>query len=252
MQGGEASSKSLPQAGRTQPLAPQWDAMCGRYTMTSPDDLVHEFGLFELPFDLSPRFNVAPTQEAPVVLGGETRQLKLFRWGLVPSWSRDMKGAARMINARAETVDEKPSFRDAFATRRCLVCTDGFYEWRREGKSRLPHFMSRKNKEPIAFAGIWESFRAQGDVLVHTFAALTTEANDLMSPIHHRMPVIIERADYERWLDPALRTREPLDDLLRPADDTGYQIIQVSERVNSVANDSELCLRPGPDQQTLF
>lgn len=226
--------------------------MCGRYTMTSPDDLVHEFGLFELPFDLKPRYNVAPTQEAPVVVGGETRQLKLFRWGLVPSWAEDTKGAARMINARAETVHEKPSFREAFASRRCLVCTDGFYEWKREGKSRLPHLMRRKNRQPIAFAGIWERFVAHDDQVVHTFAALTTEANSMMSSIHHRMPVIIEPADYDRWLDAKITQREGLDDLLGPTGETGYEMFQVSEKVNSVANDSAVCLRPGPDQQTLF
>jgi putative SOS response-associated peptidase YedK len=226
--------------------------MCGRYTMTSPDDLVHEFGLFELPFDLKPRYNVAPTQEAPVVMDGETRQLKLFRWGLVPSWAPDTKSAARMINARAESVHEKPTFRDAFASRRCLVCTDGFYEWKREGKSRLPHLMRRKNKRPIAFAGIWERFIAHDDQVVHTFAALTTEANSMMSSIHHRMPVIIEPAHYDRWLDIAITQREGLEDLLVPADEKGYEMFQVSEKVNSVANDSAVCIRPGPDQQTLF
>ncbi len=226
--------------------------MCGRYTMTSPDDLVHEFGLFELPFNLKPRYNIAPTQETPVILGGESLQLKLFRWGLVPSWSEDAKGAARMINARAETVHEKPSFRDAFVSRRCLVCTDGFYEWKREGKSRLPHLMRRKSKRPIAFAGIWERFVTARDEELFTFAALTTEANAMMSPIHHRMPVIIEPDDYARWLDPSIRGRNALDDLLRPVSETGYEMHQVSERVNSVANDSALCLRAGPDQQSLF
>jgi putative SOS response-associated peptidase YedK len=226
--------------------------MCGRYTLTSPDDLVHEFGLFELPYDLKPRYNIAPTQEAPVVLGGARRQLKLFRWGLVPAWANDMKGAARMINARAETVHEKPSFREAFASRRCLVCTDGFYEWKREGKSRLPYLMRRKSKQPIAFAGIWERYVAHDDEVVHTFAALTTDANTMMSSIHHRMPVIVERADYERWLDSSITSREGLEDILRPADERDYEMFQVSEKVNSVANDSAVCLRPGPDQQTLF
>ena len=226
--------------------------VCGRYTMTSPDDLVHEFGLFELPFDLKPRYNLAPTQEAPVVLGGERRTLKLFKWGLVPSWSADMKAAARMINARAETVHEKPSFREAFASRRCLVCTDGFYEWKREGKSRLPFLMRRKTHKPIAFAGIWESFQLSEGEVAHTFASLTTEANGLMSPIHHRMPVIVEPEHYERWLDPSLSSRADLETLLAPAKEEGYEIFQVSEKVNSVANDSSICLRPGPDQQTLF
>jgi putative SOS response-associated peptidase YedK len=157
-----------------------------------------------------------------------------------------------MINARAETVDEKPSFREAFASRRCLVCTDGFYEWKRTGKSRIPFYTRRKNRKPIAFAGIWERYQLSDDESLYTFAALTTDANALMSPIHHRMPVIIEPDRYDRWLDPKLTTRAALEDLLHPAAEAGYEMFQVSEKVNSVANDSEICIRPGPDQQTLF
>ena len=226
--------------------------MCGRYTLTSPDELLHEFGFGELPFDLKPRYNIAPTQEAPVVVSedGGTK-LRLFRWGLVPAWSKDTKSAAKMINARSESVDQKPSFRDAFARRRCLVCCDGFYEWKREGRSRLPHYFRRDDGRPFAMAGIWESYSPpEGDVL-HTFSVLTTEASDLMQPIHHRMPVLVAADDYQRWLDPAIRERAPLEDLLRPTSE-GLVMSQVSELVNSVRNDSEACLRPGPDQQSLF
>lgn len=226
--------------------------MCGRYTLTSPDELVQEFGLGELPFALVPRYNIAPTQEAPIVVAAPTRELRLFRWGLVPTFAQDTRGAARLINARAETVDQKPSFREAFAKRRCLVCSDGFYEWERSGKRPLPFYMQRASKGPIALAGIWERFVDNTGVEYLSFAAMTTEANALMRPIHDRMPVIIDPADYDRWLDPAIRDRNALDDLLRPAHEDGYTIRQVSERVNSVANDSAACLRGGPDQGSLF
>lgn len=226
--------------------------MCGRYTLTSPDELVQEFGLGELPYDLKPRYNIAPTQEAAVVVGGEKRQLRLFRWGLVPPWAKDMKSAGRMINARSESVHEKPAFRRAFARRRCLVCCDGFYEWKREGKSRLPHFVHRKDQRPFAMAGIWERFVPNGGDPVHTFAVLTTDANEMMQPVHHRMPVLIAPDAYERWLDPKLSSRQELDDLLHPPPVEEMELFRVSELVNKVSNDSEACLRRGPDQQTLF
>jgi putative SOS response-associated peptidase YedK len=222
--------------------------MCGRYTLTSPDELVEEFGLGELPFDLKPRYNIAPTQESPVIIHDEGPQLRLYRWGLVPSWARDTKSASRMINARSESVHEKPAFREAFKRRRCLVCCDGFYEWKREGKSRLPHFMHRKDSRPFAMAGIWESWGPD----THTFAVLTTDANEMMQPIHHRMPVLISHDDYERWLDPKPAARADLEDLLHPPAVDELELFQVSELVNKVSNDSPACLRRGPDQQKLF
>ena len=226
--------------------------MCGRYTLTSPDELVHEFDLGELPFDLKPRYNIAPTQEAAVILGGPERQLRLFRWGLVPHWAKDMKSASRLINARAESVDVKPAFRSAFARRRCLVCCDGFYEWKRAGKSRIPHFMHRKDQRPFAMAGIWESFAPDGGAPVHSFALLTTDANEMMEPVHHRMPVIIAPDGYQRWLDPNLSSRQELHDLLCPPPVDELEMYQVSQLVNKVSNDSADCLRRGPDQQGLF
>ena len=209
--------------------------MCGRYTLTSPEEIVREFGWGELPFALSPRYNIAPSQEALVVVQKEDRlEPRLFRWGVGNSSDR------RSINARAESVHEKPSFRDSFAHRRCLVCADGFYEWKTRGE---PFYVRRKNAGPITLAGIWHE---------GAFAVLTTSANSLMQPVHHRMPVIVASENRVRWLDPSLTSRAELEDLLCPSTAQDYEIFQVSERVNSVSNDSVACLRPGPDQQSLF
>jgi putative SOS response-associated peptidase YedK len=227
--------------------------MCGRYTLTSPDELVEEFGIGELPFALSARYNIAPSQAAPVVVRDHASpEFRLLRWGLVPAWAKLTKSTKRPINARSETVHEKPSFRDAFEHRRCLVCADGFYEWKRQGARPMPFFMHRKDRRPMSLAGIWERHRGDDGTELQTFAILTTEANDLMAPVHHRMPVVIPPEHRARWLDPTLERRDDLEDLLQPPDTENYEIFQVSEKVNSVANDSAACLEPGPDQQSLF
>ncbi len=209
--------------------------MCGRYTLTTPEEIVQEFGWGELPFSLSPRYNIAPSQEAPVVVQQSGRlTLQLLRWGIENTSGRCS------INARAESVHEKPTFCDAFARSRCLVCADGFYEWKTRGE---PFYMRRKDSRPIMLAGI----RRNG-----AFAVLTTSANDLMQPVHHRMPVIVASENRVRWLDSSVTSRAGLEDLLSPPGGQDYEIFQVSERVNSVANDSPACLRRGPDQQSLF
>lgn len=221
--------------------------MCGRYTLTSPDELLHEFGLGELPYSLAPRFNIAPTQEVAVVRNDEKRCLKLLRWGLVPRWAKDQTMGARLINARSETVDQKPAFRDAFKKRRCLVCADGFFEWKRNGREKTPYYMRRPSGRPLAFAGIWERWRE-----LESFSVLTTEANGTVKPLHDRMPVVIDPKDYQRWLSPEIEAREPLEDLLVGLPDSSLEAFEVSSLVNSPANDSPACIRRGPDQQSLF
>jgi putative SOS response-associated peptidase YedK len=227
--------------------------MCGRYTLTSPDELVQEFGLGELPFSLTPRYNIAPSNEVPVIVQESAGpSLRLLRWGLVPSWVTLTRSTKRPINARAETVHEKPSFREAFEQRRCLVCADGFYEWKRQGSRPMPFFMHRRDGRPVSFAGLWERHVADDGTQTNSFAVLTTAANDLMAPIHHRMPIVVARDARERWLDAGKRTRSDVEDLLVAPPSVDYEIFQVSEKVNSVANDSAACLRRGPDQQSLF
>ncbi|MCP4447955.1 MAG: SOS response-associated peptidase, partial [Myxococcales bacterium] len=227
--------------------------MCGRYTLTSPDELVQEFGLGELPFSLAPRYNVAPSNVMPVVVNApDTPSLIRLRWGLVPGWVTPGASTKRPINARSETVHEKPLFRDAFERRRCLVCADGLYEWRRQGTRRTPYFMHRRDSRPVGLAGIWERHVSSEGVETDTFAVLTCDANELMSPIHHRMPVIVAPEDRERWLDSKICKRRELEDILAAPGIEDYEIYQVSERVNAVANDSPACLKRGPDQHRLF
>src|ERR1700730_3785715 len=170
--------------------------MCGRYTLSSPVEIVADlFGLAEIPAP-HPRFNVAPTQEAPVVrveASGAPATLALLRWGLIPYWAKEAAIGNRMINARAESVAEKPAFRFSFRKKRCLVGADGFYEWKREGRKKHPCLIRRHDRHPFAFAGLWSSWRDPEGNELDTFTILTTDANDFIPPLHDRMPVILCR-----------------------------------------------------------
>ena len=216
--------------------------MCGRYTLTSPiDGLISEFGLAGAGGDLRPNFNVAPTQEvAAVVAENGSRRLEMLRWGLVPSWAKDPEIGARMINARSETAPEKPSFRGAFRRRRCLIPADGFYEWRREEGGKQPFYIRMNDGRPFAFAGLWESWN---DGEIRSCTILTTSANDLVGPVHERMPVILPAADRDAWLDPEAE-REELASLLRPYEGNDLETFPVSRFVNSPRNNDERCVQP--------
>jgi putative SOS response-associated peptidase YedK len=213
--------------------------MCGRFLLHAPvDTLQRAFGFAERP-NLRPRYNVAPTQTVPVVRrshrDGGGRELALARWGLIPSWAKDASIGNKLINARAETVAEKPAFRGAFRERRALVPADGFYEWRKRegGGPKQPLLIRRRDGEPFAFAGLWEHWRGpEGEV--ETCTILTTEANAALAPIHDRMPVILDPASYDRWLDPAQPRAE---ELLQPCPDEWLEAFPVSTRVNNVRND---------------
>lgn len=215
--------------------------MCGRFTFaTAPQALVELFGLDEVP-DLTPRYNIAPSQGAPVVrvvLAGEQqrRELRLLRWGLVPSWAKDPAVGNRMINARSETAASKPAFRAAFKRRRCLVLADGFYEWQARGKGRgkQPHLIRLRHGGPFAFAGLWERWREAPDgEELHTCTLLTCAPNELVAPIHDRMPVILPPEAYAPWLDPELQDVAQLQQLLRPYPAGEMEAFPVSPRVNS-------------------
>jgi putative SOS response-associated peptidase YedK len=217
--------------------------MCGRYTLaTSTKVLVERFRLAAEAPDLRPRFNIAPSQPVAVVANRPERRLELFLWGLIPSWAKDPAIGNRMINARAETLAEKPSFRDTLKRRRCLVLADGFFEWRKDGKQKTPIYVRLRSREPFAFAGLWDMWRpAEGDE-IRSCTIVTTDANGLLAPVHDRMPVILPPETYEVWLDPRPRESRDLQGLLRPYPDESMEAYPVSRLVNSPTNDRPECI----------
>jgi len=223
--------------------------VCGRYTLATPGPRLAE--AFEADAaelrELRPRYNIAPSQDAPVVRSVEGgRRLELRRWGLVPAWSKDPKIGNRLINARAETVAEKPSFRAAFKRGRCLVPADGFYEWKPAGKRKQPYHVRRPDGGVLALAGLVERWHRGEEDEIRSFTILTTDANDLMRPIHGRMPVILPPDDWEAWLGPET-SREALEALLRPAPEDVLEAVPVSTAVNDPATDDRRCVEPLAD-----
>jgi len=226
------------------------DTMCGRFTITSPAHvLADEFGLAAVASSFGPRFNLAPTQSVPVVTNWTQRTLELFRWGLIPSWSRDPAVGNMLINARCETVADKPSFRDAFERRRCLVLADGFYEWKKRGREKTPMYVRLKSGRPFAFAGLWEGWLSDEGEVIRTCTIVTTDANDALRPIHDRMPVILDAAARERWLAEA--SVAELEALMRPYPSDALEVYPVSPRVNSPGSDDPRCIEREAPRGTL-
>jgi putative SOS response-associated peptidase YedK len=190
--------------------------MCGRYTLRTPvDTLAERFEIDDTPSSIAASYNVAPTQGvATVLVEGGKRKLEMLHWGLIPSWADDPSIGNKMINARAETVAEKPSFRKAFRNHRCLVLADGFYEWQKTANGKQPYYIRMEDDSPFAFAGLWERWKNGSEVRSATI--ITTDANDIVAPIHNRMPVILHPEDYGLWLDPDFDEKEPLTTLLKP------------------------------------
>lgn len=221
--------------------------MCGRVTVrASGEAFARELG-FSLEADAGPpgpRFNLAPTQVIPVVLNVAPTRLQWVRWGLVPSWSKGLGSKRALVNARAESLSDKPSFREALKARRCLVLVDGFYEWRREGSARVPFHVQRRGGRPMALAGLWDTWRAPSGAVVKSCAVITTPPNPLLAPLHDRMPRIFTPEEAQRWLvegTSELLGISPVDDLeLRP----------VASRVNDVGFDGPECLDAAPPRPT--
>jgi len=219
--------------------------MCGRFTLTTPEELIAEvFGLEQTPH-LSARYNIAPTQDvAAVVQAGGKRQLELFRWGMLAPGEADREDAL-LINARAETVATKPVFRESFRARRCLVPADGFYEWRKAGSRREPFHIRLRDRRPFAFAGLWsEETDAAAGGTRRTCAVLTTEPNAVMDGIHDRMPVILEPGAFAAWLDTPPASAAALQPLLRPYPAERMEAVRVSSYVNGAAAEGPRCLEP--------
>lgn len=208
--------------------------MCGRYTITiNADSAREDLGLTEMPVDYQPRYNVAPTQPVAVVVNGEERKAEWMRWGLIPFWAKDPAIGSKLINARSETIAEKPAFKNAFQKRRCLVLADGFYEWKKgagpKGRSQ-PYYFKRADGKPFAFAGLWESWKSPESGELRTCTIITTEANGLVKPVHERMPVMLSGEALWAWLgesrpDSALK-------LLRPYPEDVMVAYPVSALVN--------------------
>ena len=224
--------------------------MCGRFTLTSNlDELQGRFGfLSEFTsshnFDHEPRYNIAPTQPVLTVTNDGQRRGELMRWGLVPFWAKDLKIGFRMINAVGETASTKPAFRAAFKKRRCLVLANGFYEWKKDGKRRLPSYIYPKSGEPMAFAGLWETWKSPEGEVVQSCTIITTEANPFIQPLHNRMPVILSDETQALWLDPLTEDPKNLEPLLIPAPMELLTSHPVAEMVNSVKNQGPECIVP--------
>lgn len=219
--------------------------MCGRFSLIA--DLGELARRFEFDGDwdaFDARHNIAPTQSILTVVGGEDRRAGLMRWGLIPRWAKAASIGTRMINARAETVAEKPAFRDAFRRRRCLALADGFYEWRRVGKSRTPMRIVMRSREPFAFAGLWSVWRDEDGNRIPSCAIVTTTPNETAAAVHDRMPVILSRDAERLWLDDGVEDPDALSSVLVPYPSELMEAYEVSSLVNSVANDGPEVIEP--------
>ena len=212
--------------------------MCGRYTLIADlGDLAQRFEFDGSDFSYDPGYNIAPTESVLTVRNVEGREAAFMRWGLVPFWAKDPKIGARMINARAETVAEKPAFRNALKRRRCLVLADGYYEWQKTPVGKRPFRIILKSGEPFAMAGLWETWRDPQGSVVPSCTIITTAANDFIAPIHNRMPVILPREKEELWLDLDIEDATVLTHMLAPSQDEGMDAYEVSTLVNYAGND---------------
>jgi putative SOS response-associated peptidase YedK len=213
--------------------------VCGRYAFFSPAEAVKRtFALEDVP-ELEPRYNIAPTQFVPAVRAGEegARAFAMLHWGLVPKWAKERAIGNRMINARSETIAEKPSFREAFRRRRCLVLADGWYEWQVAPDGKQPWFIHMKDARPFAFAGLWERWKDPADdALLESCTIATTVASESIRKIHERMPVVLAEADWDRWLDTAFSEADKLAELLGPFEPKALEAWPVSRQVNAPKN----------------
>jgi putative SOS response-associated peptidase YedK len=233
--------------------------MCGRYRLSRHAEVLAFYYAEYEGVDWGARYNIAPTQNVPVIRQdgkAPVRRASLMQWGLVPHWAKDTTMGARMINARAETAAEKPAFQESLERRRCLIPADGFYEWQRNPKSKQPFCFEVGEREPFAFAGLWDRWRAADGTFLETCTILTTTANRLLADVHDRMPVILSPTSYDLWLDPGFRDVSGVKEILRPFDADRMRRYPVSARVNTVTNDDPACSEPmariSPAQAELF
>lgn len=221
--------------------------MCGRFTLTvDPAQLKDEFGDFIFPQTFVPRFNIAPSQPVLAIPNDAKNKADFFLWGLIPSWSKDPSISNKLINARGETVSEKPSFRGSYKYKRCIIPTDGFYEWKSEEgkKNKTPYYIHMKDRRAFALAGLWDEWQSPGGDVIRTCTIITTAPNELMASIHNRMPVILASSEFQRWLDPTPKKAEELHSLLKPYPSNSMSAYAVSTLVNSPGNERPECILP--------
>jgi putative SOS response-associated peptidase YedK len=220
--------------------------MCGRFTLQITKEMLAEiFGNLVIQ-DFKPRYNIAPTQQVAVVRISTdgSRHLDLLKWGLIPSWSKDPSIGSKMINARSETVDTKPSLRSAFKHRRCIIPASGFYEWQEVGGKKHPLYVKLKGQHVMLFAGLWEHWKPEEGDVIESCTILTTTNNELIKPLHDRMPVILDTRDKDLWLDPHVSDTEQLKSLFKPYPSEMMDMYRVSNMVNSPKNDNPDCIKP--------
>jgi putative SOS response-associated peptidase YedK len=218
--------------------------MCGRYSLVCIDDLGKRFRVYNPMIGARSKFNIAPGNEMPVIVRRETDEIVLMHWGLVPHWAKDLKSAQRPINARAETLYEKPMFRSLLKSGRCLVPASGFYEWKREGTRKTPFYFRLRESPHFAFAGLYDTWQRHDGTSLMTYTIITGEPNGLVSEIHNRMPVILSRENESRWLSPDLLTSMELITVLAPYPEDAMMQVPVSDLVNNPALDDERLVQP--------
>jgi putative SOS response-associated peptidase YedK len=213
--------------------------MCGRFALYSTIEIIaKEFNVGQTPFGFEPSYNIAPSQLIVTVYNEGENKLLQCKWGFIPSWSKDESIGNRMINARAEIVAEKPTIKSAFKKQRCLVVSDGFYEWRKEGKLKIPVYVRLKSGKPLGLAGLYNLWTSPKGEQIYTCTIITTDANKLLTPVHNRMPVIISKYNRDLWLDPNIQDEEAILPLLKPYSSDDMKAYEVSQMVNSPSNDS--------------
>lgn len=228
--------------------------MCGRFTLSyKTKELQMALGLPESKLDWQPRYNIAPSQPIAAILDGETKKIEFLRWGLVPGWAKDIEIGNRLINARSETIMEKPSFKNAFARRRCLILADGFYEWKKsavKGVSSQPYYFFLEDRMPFAFAGIWEIWQSPEGGELWSTAIITCDANDIVKPVHDRMPVVFDKNQMFDWLED--RPQKELVEMMQPYPEEKMNSYMVGKAVNSPFNDTPECIEEKKDKSSLF
>ena len=230
--------------------------MCGRYTLSNPQGSFSETPEIDARFLaefvetgwLNPRFNIAPTQEVPIITNEGARRIEKMRWGLIPFWAKDAKIGSRTINARGETVATKPAFRNSFKTRRCIVPASGFYEWRKEGRARFPRHFRVRGEALFAMAGLYDRWKGPDGVQISSFTIITTTANELLAPIHDRMPVILPEEAEAAWINLEVDSPDEFTPFIRPFPAASMESNDVSTLVNSPRNDGPELLTPGSGQ----